>query len=300
MINPFNVCARLSSFDRTWLLVLSAAVSVPGTAAMVQAEPALSGPVVQVIDPMTVSPLLSVPPWIAKGPAEHRRVVTHDGNGSVNLDIGYNTYKQGVRLSTPYAYITDEFCYIPSGRVRMEGEGALIEVGTGDMMWRPAGGVTTSAEFLEDTVTICAMAPARLDANSHRVPAQDVGKWKGDPKKKPYPHWFKVSEAPVITGMDKSAGNGVEERELVSRRKDGSAKASVVYIKLKTGAHLVTGLEGEQICWLESGTLRLSAGGEIKAVATRSFIYRPQGAKIERLQATSDGSMICISGPAAL
>jgi ethanolamine utilization protein EutQ (cupin superfamily) len=297
LINYAKLCRtdtlRLGSAVAAFALCSTAAVAA-------EPQPGAGTPVVQVIDPMTVSPLFSIPPWVENGPAQHRRVVTHAANGAVALDIGYNTYNKGVRLANPYAYKTDELCYIATGLLDMHGEDGTSRIASGMMMWRPAGGVTKSVDILEDTLSICAMAPARLDANSHRVSAENIGKWDGDPKAKPYPHWFKVSKARVITSLDKSASKGVVERELVSKRKDGSAKVSVVYITLKAGAHLATSSVGEEICWLESGALRLNTNGEIKTASAHDFIYRPEGAKIDSLEATSAASMVCFTGPSAL
>ena len=286
---------RLHNFALTGGL---AALALATTSALAWDGPGGTG--VQIVAPDAISPLLSIPPWVANGPAEHRRVITHDSVGAVAMDIGYNTYRKGVRLATPYAYKTDEFCYIAKGRIAMEGETSTIEVSGGTMMWRPAGGVTKSATFLEDTITICAMAPARLDANSHRIQSQDVGKWAGAPGDRPYPHWFKLSEAPLITALDTSASKGIVERELVSKRKDGSAKASVVHIGLKRGAHLALGPAGEQICWVEDGTLSLSWAGNAKTATAHDFIYRSSGTRLDHVEATSPASLLCLSGPATL
>jgi hypothetical protein len=264
------------------------------------AEAASGATVVQLIDPTTVSPLIGAAPWNANGPAEHRMVVSHQGDGATYLDMGYNSYKKGVRLSTPYAYKTDEICFLPSGRIRMEDEdGSTYERGAGRLMWRPAGGVTRSAEFLEDTVTICSMAPARLDANGHRVLPQDVGKWSGSPETKPRPHWYPMSEGPVITKMDSSASPGVVEHEVLSRRKDGSAKESVVYVTLEKGAHLALSSAGEQICWVENGPLALSSGGVSRTAKPNTFFFRPDGVKVDLVKALSKAAMTCFSGPAS-
>lgn len=290
---------------RPWLIrpfVFLGAVTgmtLSATAVIGQAQPGLSQPIVQIIDPATVSPLIGAAPWDANGPAVTRRVVTHMNQGAVYLDMAYNTYKKGIRLAVPYAYKTDEFCFVPGGQLRMQDERTAYEPSHDSVMWRPSGGVTRSVEFLEDTVTICAMSPARLDANSHRIPPQDVGKWSGDPAAKPYPHWFPMTTGPVITAMDQSASAGVVEHEVLSKRKDGSAKVSVVYTTFQPGAYLAAGSAGEQICWVESGTLHLSTNSGTMTAGAHTFIYRPEGAKIDRIQANTPAAMTCFSGPAA-
>ena len=278
---------------------LIGAVVTPG-ALGAQVRPEATRPTLQVIHPMSVSPLVGAAPWNANGPAATRRVVTHASQGTVHLDMAYNTYKKGTKLSIPYAYKTDEFCFLPSGRIRMQDEAEAYEAGPGRLMWRPSGGVTRSVEFLEDTVTICSMAPARLDANSHRIPPQDVGKWSGDPTAKPSPHWFPIATAPVIPATDRSASSGVVEHEVLSERKDRSVKESVTYTSFERGAHLASDSKGEQICWVGSGMLRLTSGGETKVAASQTFFYRPEGLKIDRIQAITRATMTCFNGPAAL
>lgn len=288
---------KLSNLLRLRIVI---AITLPTAAVMAQAQLGSSKPIVQIIDPATVNPLIGAAPWNANGPAAHRRVVTHGDNGAVYLDMGYNTYKKGVRLSTPYAYKTDEICFVPVGRARMQNESAPFETDPSHMMWRPSGGVTHWVEFLEDSVTICSMAPARLDADSHRIPPADVDKWYGDPASKPFPRWFPIAGGPVVTALDKSASAGVVEHEVLSLRKDGSAKVSVIYTTFETGSHVAADSKGEQICWVGAGTLKLSTGGETMIAPSHNFFYRPEGARIDRIEATKPATMTCFSGPAAL
>jgi hypothetical protein len=281
------------------LLALALVLAFPFDARS-QAQPGAQKPTIEIIDPLTIDPLVGPAPWNAGGPAVHRRVVTHDKDGAVHLDIGYNLYKKGVKLGIPYAYKTDEVCYAPSGRIRMQNEGELFEPALHFLMWRPAGAVTRFAEMLEDTVTICAMAPARVDASSHKLAPEEVGKWSENPAIKPVLHYFNVSSGPIVTGRDKSASGGVVEREVLSKRKDGSAKESVIYTTLKAGSHLSLPGKGEQICWVERGKLAITSDGQQTDVRGNSFIYKPEGAKLDELRALEDAAIICFSGPASL
>jgi hypothetical protein len=280
-------------------LTLGISLSLPH-GLFAQTNPVAPKPMVKVVDPFTIEPLIGAAPWNAGGPATHRMVVSHEKDGSIYLDIGYNNYKKGVILATPYAYKTDELCFSPSGKIRLKNEGDPFIMDGAKLMWRPAGAPTRSAEFLEDTVTICAMAPARLNANGHRVAPEDVGKWYGDPALKPMVKWFAIADAPVIPALDKSASPGVVEREVLSRRRDGSAKVSVTYITLKAGSHFTTSSAGDAICYVNFGSLSLTAGGVTLAAKGKAFIYRPDGAQITEVKATSESGLTCFSGPASL
>lgn len=169
----------------------------------------------------------------------------------------------------------------------------------GMLMWRPAGGVTRAVEMLEDTVTICAMAPPPLNGNSNKLAPGDVGKWEGDPAKKPIPHYFSMKVSPIVPAFEKTASAGVIEREVVSKRKDGSALVNVTYTTLKRGARLVASGAGEEICWVETGSLSLTSKGQQHKVMSQSFFYRPEGVAIDRIKAKSAASVVCLTGPAA-
>lgn len=289
-----------AAMERTFVRAIALfAVLIPVTAPA-QVPSAASRSVVQVIDPSTIAPTIGAAPWNANGPAVSRRAVTHAGQGAHHLDIGYNTYKKGTKLSTPYAYKTDEFCFVPSGRISMQDEPTTYEAGPGRLMWRPAGALTRAVEFLEDTVTICSMSPARPDANSHRIPPQEVGRWSGDPATKPHPRWFPMTTAPLITSPDRKANAGVIEREVLSKRRDGSTMVSVTYTTFERGAQLASRGPGEEICWVESGSLSLSSNGRRQTARTGNFIFRPEGVPINQIRAATAASMVCFIGPPTL
>lgn len=256
--------------------------------------------IVTIASPSTMPPQFGPPPFDAKGSAVHRPVISQKLNGARFLDIGYNTYKKGTELATPYAYTTDEYCFLPSGRVLMKNEGESFDLVPGEVMWRPAGAVTRYADVLEDTVSICAMAPARQDATSYRISTEDVGRWAGDWKAKPVPHYYVMAASPMVTPSDKLASSGVVEHEVVSERKDGSARASVLYITLDAGAHLALSSVGEHICWVDTGQLRLTWRGSGKSVAVHTFFYQPEGSKIDEVKAIGPSSIVCFTAPAAL
>jgi hypothetical protein len=264
-----------------------------------QVQPGAGKPAIEIIDPLTIDPHVGAAPWNAGGPAVTRRVVTHAKDGAASLSVSYNLYKKGTRLGIPYAYKTDEVCYSPSGLIRMQNEAEPFEPARNFVMWRPAGAVTRFAEMLEDTVTICAMAPAWLDESSKLAP-EEVGKWYESPPNKPVPLYFGSSSSPIVTGLDKSASEGVIEREVLSKRKDGAAKESVIYTTLKAGSHISLPGEGERVCWVERGRLAITSDGRNREASRISFIYKPAGAKLDELRALEDAAIICFSGPASL
>ena len=294
-----------SCFDRDFkvgrfrILAATAVLMASPCAAFSQTEPITSAATVKVIDPMTVSPLIGPAPWNAGGPATHRMVVTHEKEGATYLDIGYNYYKKGVILAHPYAYDTDEACISPSGHMKLYDDDGGAELVPGTLMWRPAGGVTRSAEVLEDTVTICAMSPARLDATSYRVPPDAVGAWLGNPALKPMPKFSSMTSAPVITASDEPASPGVVRREALSMRRNGSARISATYMTMQAGSHFSTapGKEqgNEQICYVLSGVLLLTTDQGHMSASTRSFIYRPAGARMIEAKASEDAKLVCFN-----
>ena len=269
-----------------------------GTPCVVRAQiaPGTQTATVQVINPMSIKPLIGPAPWNAGGPATHRMVVSHDNQGAIYLDIGYNDYRKGIVLAVPYAYKTDELCLVPSGHIRLHDEDDTVEVLSGMLMWRPAGGVTRSAEFLQDTVTICAMSPARLDATSYRIPKEAVEAPSGK-QVRPVPKFFVVADAPKFETQTVSSAQGVVEREVLSMRRDGSSRVSVAYLTMQTGSQFSTVVgneEGnEQICYVMSGALSLDLKQGRVAAPAKSFIYRPAGARIVNAKATTKSALVC-------
>ena len=256
-----------------------------------------SGGRIEVVDPMKVTPLYGRPPFDQGGSATHRRVINRQGNGSIQLDIGYNLYAAGTRLAAPYAYRTDEFCFVPRGRLVLKSGGGDTEMTGGGLMWRPRGAASDGLDVLEDSVTICAMSPARIDADSHRLPAQDVGKWSGDPALRPKLHFFTVETAPRLDRAHRSPGTAILEREMVSTRKDGS-KIGVIFTRFRPGGKVRPVGTAEQICWVGKGRIDVQSGGDALIVATPSFFYRPAGVTIDAISASSGAEMLCFSGPA--
>lgn len=168
------------------------------------------------------------------GPAATRRAVDRQKDGANYLDITYNVYQKGMRLAAPYAYRTDEFCFVPNGSVSLEADSGTTLVGGDDLMWRQAGASSNALDTLEDSITVCAFSPAWLNADSGNLAPEEIGKWRGDRETTPRLHFFKMSTSPEVGASDRSPGHGFVEREVISKRKD-SSDVSVIPDGLRSG-----------------------------------------------------------------
>lgn len=259
-----------------------------------------SNSAVRVIDPMTVDPMYGPPPFDRDGLAVIRRVVSRPKDGATNLDIGYNIYQKGMKIEARYAYRMDEFCLVPNGRVALESDDGTTIQTEGDLMWRPAGASSNSLLTLEDSVTICCFTPARIDATSHRLTPQEIGNWPAGSQTPPSLRFLKTETAPPVGEDGRLVGQGFVAREVVSNRRDGS-DVSVIYITFDEGGSITAGSgPGEEIFWVSEGTLEVRSGGTTQIASPRNFIYRPDGAEIDSIRATSPAKLFCFSGPARL
>ncbi len=260
----------------------------------------VSNSAIRVIDPMTVDPMYGPPPFDRDGLAVIRRVVSRPKDGATNLDIGYNVYQKGMKIEARYAYRMDEFCLVPNGRVALESDDGTTIQTEGDLMWRPAGASSNSLLTLEDSVTICCFTPARTDFTSHRLTPEEIGNWPAGSKTPPSLRFLKTETAPLVGEDDQVAGQGFVEREVVSKRRDGS-DVSVIYTTFDEGGFMTTrSAPGDEIFWVSEGTLEVQSGATTQIASPRNFIYRPDGVEIDRIRAVSRAKLFCFSGPARL
>jgi len=261
-----------------------------------------AAPEIWILDPMDTAPMPGSGSRDAQsGLSQHRRVVSKPKQGSVHLDVGYNIYKTGAGSDIPYAYDKDEICYFPSGNGRFRSDGVDVLTRPGILMWRPARAATQSGRALSDMVTICAFAPARDDDWSHKLPASEIGKWDGDPNRKPKVRWFHNDEATIVahpSDPDHRSGR-IVERMLLPAQADGVKGADVTLTQFKSGLALPARTsEREQICWLESGSLTVKASGQPRRLKPSDFLYSPAGSRIEGIEVLEDSSLLCFTEPA--
>ncbi|MBB6123694.1 hypothetical protein [Sphingobium subterraneum] len=226
----------------------------------------------------------------------HRRILSHPHGGPATLDLGYNVSRVELDVQIPYAYNRDEFCYNVQGSVRAESDGAVVDARQGLFMWRPAGAATQRIATFGDYISICAFAPARTDAWSHRLPAEEVGKWDGDPDKKPrltFRAWEDVE--PEASGDD-SPSVGADVRHIFD-----TPRMQVTRVTLSRDTRLPIGKRGrEDIYWLESGTVSASAGTETLTWRPGEFLQVRPGDTVDAFEALDDACFLRWSAPAAL
>lgn len=280
------------------VLPLVAAALLAPTIALAKPEQ----PTITIVDPMTVDPLVKEGTnFRAGGPAQHRRIITRQKDGSTNLDVGYNIYAAGMGGSTPYAYNKEELCYISKGEIEIISDGISVIGKAGDLMWRPVGASSDGSKVLKDSVGVCAFSPARVDADSHRIPAAEVGKWTGDPALKPRVRWFHIASiAPTVQpGNPDYASGKIVERRVLTARKDHAAKADVTFTTYKAGVTLPAEVNKfDKLCWLESGAADVVTGQNRQKWAATFFLYRPAGAATQSIRFEQDSAVICYASPA--
>lgn len=293
--------------NKVLLLVKVSAVAVAAIAmaqmTLAQQSTIGSKPVIAIVDPMASDPLLTGD-HSSDGPlTQHHVVFSRSTYGTRSMEIGYNEYRAGFRVDTAYAFKdSDGLCYVPSGSMEITSDGVVVKVAPRSAMWRPAGAMTEHVNAIRDTVTICAVSPARDEHHKVELGQAEVGRWAGDVALQPHVHFFAVEfvrpEVRREAGLTKDL---IVERRVVSLHKDGSAKLDLTQFQFTAGAVLRDGRgNGEQMCWLESGRLELSSGGKISSLNAGNFLLRPEGAVIGSVRALENSSLLCYSAPARL
>jgi hypothetical protein len=258
-------------------------------------------PMVKVIDPKDVPPLINPNnEKSVKGLSVHRRVVSKPKDGSINLDLGFNKFAVSTDNPTKgLAYNNvDELCYLSSGEAEFINDGVKVIYRPGNFMWRPARAASELVTVTKEAVEVCAFGPARADNYGHVLPREEIGRWVGDPDRKPTARILDRSQpVPVITAGGQAIG-----RAVITRVKDGAEKLDASYNMFKAG--FATGAYSfplERVCWLESGEVEM-INNQPKApktiVKAGQFIYRPAGATTYISRVLADTVEICFFGPA--
>lgn len=294
-----NRLPNLRSLASTTLpLALIIGVGVTVSIGSAKAEQAKK---IQILDPMDTDPMKRASSAdIVSGRTQHRRVITMTKQGSKNIDISYNIYRDGAGSSEPYAYNKDEMCYFPSGEAWWRSDGKEVITRPGYFMWRPARAATQRARALTDAVTICAFGPARDTEWGHQLSQEEIAERDKDPGK---PH---VTFRPYqdIEPVDLSAAHGYDKGSIVARGifnkpRDGTRYLELSHISYKAG---VQGgpykYADDLVCWLESGEIEFTAGGTTETMHAGELIYRPAGAKTNKTMVTKDSVAICYLAPA--
>lgn len=263
-----------------------------------QAQPGMVKPAIVIVDPMGTDAFLA-DAHPTPGPlAQHHVVFSPTKSGTRHIEIGYNDYPAGFKVNSVYAFKqADGLCYVPSGMIEITSDGVVVKLTSHMVMWRPAGAMTEHVEAAQDTVTICAVSPARDEKNKANLGEAEVSRWNGDPALQPHVHFYAVNFISVEAPGEKDlALRSVLERRVVSLHKDGSAKLDLTHFTFKVGAKLRDSPKlGEQVCWLETGKMELSSEGKSLPLNSRNFLYRPEGVKIDELRALKDSSLVCWS-----
>lgn len=288
--------------DKTpWTVLLAAVMlvcfaSLPASAELTNPEPAK----IIIYDPFVVEPMLREDSEdIMSGRAVHRRVITF--KDSKHIDVGYNEYAKGVGGHVPYAYTKDEICYFPSGEFYVVSDGDEVTTRQGHFMWRPARAATQTAIITKKAVSICAFAPAREQLWAHRLLPSEVGKWSGDPDKKPrvvFYHYqdFKPLKRPGSEAYDKAQ---IIHRRIISKQHDNAVYMDASHDIMKAGLELgPLTYTVDQACWLESGEIELHSKGATYSMLPNQFMFRPAGVKTDTIKAIKDSVAICFFAPA--
>lgn len=222
------------------------------------------------------------------GSQTHRRILSRLTGGPAALDIGYNRTTVPLDVAIAYAYDRDEFCYNARGSVRVENEAGPATASEGMFMWRPAGAATFHFKTEGEYISICAFGPARIDAWSHRLPAEKIGQWDGDPADKPKVH-FRAADDVVPSVFPNAAVTGSITHRLIfdTPRMEVSQTIMVESASLAIAAH-----NREDVYWLERGRVSLSAGGESLSWSGGEFLQVRPGENIDRLHADADAVFI--------
>ncbi len=250
----------------------------------------------RVIDPMDVEPMKNPSqPRHVSGKARHRRVVSKIEDPDVQIDIGFNMFDAGPGASEPYAYYSDEMCYLPTEGLEVISNGQSVMVKRGHAMWRPAGASSEGTCHHADNISICAFGPARMDPWSHRIPPEDIGNWPaGEAPKVMFRDVDSLDSEPL-----KGGDEGVTVKYIYSAARDGARKIEMSALRFPAGTSAVLDAPvRDEIYYVDIGEINFISGGETFTAAKGQFVYRARGVPIERAVAGIDATLIRWQGPA--
>ena len=286
--------------SRTMFLV--GACLFAGTILQSAAVRAAGKPTIKVIDPSSV-PLIIYKnsPSMVDGRQVYRRPVSFAKDGSENIDISYDMFKAGINIDKPFTYNRDEICYQVAGEAETQNDGVVTILKPGNFMWHPAGTPTETIKIITDNVIVCAFGPARRDDISHIIPTPEFGKWVPDESKRPRAHIFDWKHiGPTSTSKSPVSDDAsVVYREVISVSKDGATSVDANHNTYKAGTMYGRYTYAEdEVCYLESGQLQLTADGSKMTINKGDFVYRPAGAISESTKIIQDTTTVCFFGPA--
>ncbi|WP_417211553.1 hypothetical protein [Antarctobacter sp.] len=222
----------------------------------------------------------------------HRRLVSPMTEGPEGVDVGLNTYKGGHRFNGPYAYNTDEFCYISEGVAEGESHGVPFRASPGIFLFREAGAQTDFFDVPQSIVNICAFAPGRFDMDSHRLAPEDYGDWDGSPGPKKLPvliHYQDVSPTRFELAGDQA---GLTYRK-VFHAGNGSLHCEVGHLIISANTITdITPPATDEVWWIEKGRLSVTETGKTESAAAHECIHLAAGGPARRIEALAPVTLI--------
>jgi hypothetical protein len=254
---------------------------------------------VRVISPDSIEPTINPnrPPEL-KDKQSHRRILSPMSGGPRSLDCGYNRFRAGLGGAASYAYLKDEFCFTSEGLMESVSHGATAVSSPGMFMWRPAGAVTDSLQVREDTLTICAFAPGRVDAWSHVVPPDQLAPWDGQGPRPPIPirkHFSQVDPTPCPWAP---ANRDIAHRVIFDRERDGSTHLDVSHTMIWSSVTVTdVSSEKDQLWWLERGAVAIRVAGRWEHAQRHDFVFRAAGEAVGEMKIAAGSVIIGYAAP---
>lgn len=211
----------------------------------------------------------------------HRRILSPMSGGPDSVDVGFNNYSGGHRYQGPYAYNTDEFCYMAEGVADGQSHGVPFVCSKGTFLFRQAGAQTDYFDIPDKIVNICAFAPARQDMDGHRLTPDQFAAWNGSPGPLRLPVVFDpadITPSPYLPAEDQT---GIVFRQVIGPEQ-GSHHCRVGLLEIAAGITVnVSPASGEEIWWVEEGTMNVTEDGSSDELSAHDCLYvGPQDATV--------------------
>jgi mannose-6-phosphate isomerase-like protein (cupin superfamily)/quercetin dioxygenase-like cupin family protein len=238
----------------------------------------------RILDPGDVEPTINpASPEHVSGRQVHRRILSVLKGGPASIDVGYNTFKAGIEITEPYAYSRDEFCYMAAGEMELLNDGAPVIAAGGSFVYRPTRAATHRVRVPKDTISICAFSPARADSWSHRLSAEEVGRWDGDEQDRPTVQVVPVEAAEQSDHPWSKADGRIDYRQIVS-----TAHFTLAWAGLGAGRFARPSADRDEVWFVAAGRLSVDDAGASRPVSSGQFVIWGPGDEVADLQIIED------------
>ena len=166
-----------------------------------------------------------------------------------------------------------------------------MTAGPGSFVWRPIRAATERVRVHHDAISICAFSPARVDAWSHRLPPDEVGRWEGAKEDKPELLLYHAEDASRRSPPWTKADGDIDYRTMASTAGFELSRAAVTANTRFTRVPR----ERDEVWYLAAGEISISQSGDSHLATKGRFIFWNPGDVEADLLSREDSIVIIFS-----